>query len=112
MNKLNINDEKFFVKDQLIDVEGVGFEAKESSGDQHSKRIEINLVLILSGVIFLSFISLLIPYIGSLRVATDRAELESVEKASEKLSAFASSTGTTALGALVALLASKRKESS
>lgn len=69
----------------------------------HDKKIEWAALAGTGGVIFLSFASIWAVSFISHNNSVDGG------KAKEQLVSFASSTGTTALGALVAVLARKRR---
>ena len=69
----------------------------------HDHQIEKYALIGTGGVIFLSFVSILAVSFIPFNNSVDGG------KAKEQLVSFASSTGTTALGALVAVLARKRR---
>ena len=76
---------------------------RDLSFDQHDRKIEWAALIGTGGVIILSF--------SSLAAAAFVPSISPVEKgkAIEQLVSFASGAGTTALGALVAVLARKRR---
>ena len=106
------NESKFYVENELV-----GINSEDSGGGINfnktkSRDIESKLIYLLGLVVLCSFISLWTFPVASFFIKKQHVESEITVKAHEHLSSFASSTGTTALGGLVALLASKRRESS
>ena len=94
-------ESKFYIENTQVEIKPDAFEAGET--DSHEQEIERFSLKSINYVIWSSFISLalvsFIPFNSS----------AGGEKAKEKLASFASGAGTTALGALVAVLARKRR---